>query len=239
MAMTMAAEMKAGNLGEMREVLRGELQRGQIVDHAGRNGYLAEIVPGARGAWYAVETVPGEDRIAAAWLCARRFGVYLPELKFVEDRRGRKVDVVRLMFPGYVFVFVWDIDAHFTRILACPGVRGVVMTQRAPAVDDRVSFRLRGGLEPVKVPDAAIDQIRTVENFLRPVALAGAADAAQATRKKRPRRKHYAGEQPEEVVVEAPAIFGSRVWSEFSRAMMALDDVGRNRALRELLGLSS
>lgn len=224
--MTMAAEMKAGNLGEVREALRGELQRGQIVDHAGRNDYLAEIAPDARGAWYVVETVPGEDRVAAAWMCARRFGVYLPELKFVEDRKGRKVDVVKLMFPGYLFVFVWDVEAHFTRIVACPGVRGMLKPGQ-------------GGLIPAEVPDAVIDQIRTVENFLRPVALASVADAVQATRKKRPRRKHYAGEKTDELVVEAPSIFGSGVWSDFSRAMMALDDGVRNRALRELLGLSS
>ncbi|NEV80101.1 hypothetical protein DYI24_23990, partial [Rhodopseudomonas sp. BR0C11] len=165
--MTNVAVMQTGNLNEVREALRGDLQKGQIVDHAGHNGYSAEIVPNVKGAWYVVETMPGEERIAAAWLCARRFGVYLPEFEVTEIRRGRKVDAVRRMFPGYVFVFVWDIEAHFVRILACPGVRGVMMTQSAPAACDVAVYRVRGGLRPAAVPDEIIDRVRAVENYLR------------------------------------------------------------------------
>ena len=44
----------------------------------------------------------------------------------------------KLMFPGLVFVFVWDVLAHWRRIMACPGVQSIMVD---------------GNEKPVIVPD--------------------------------------------------------------------------------------
>lgn len=237
--MTMSAvDAEKGNLGEVRSALAGRAQHGQIVDYAGHNDMRAEVLPGAEAKWYVIETHPGEDRIAAAHLIARRFGVYMPEREVTDVRRGRKVDVRRALFPGYLFVFVWDVEAHFSRIIACPGVRGMVM-MNATSADDDCSYRFRGGYHPVTVADEVIDRIRFVENCWRPMPLADGTAAAHATRKKRRRRKHYVAPDVRNNTAEQPTIVGSRPWSVFADGLTALDGDGRNQALRDLLGLSS
>jgi transcription termination factor NusG len=75
--------------------------------------FQAEVRP-AIPRWLVVRTVGGQERIAAAHLVGRRFGIYLPEM----DEQKTKVP----MFPGHLFVFVWDIAFHWQRITACPGV---------------------------------------------------------------------------------------------------------------------
>lgn len=221
--MTMIDVVK-GNLGQVRDVLGGP-SASAIIDYQGANHTRAEVLPGVVPHWYLLDTHPGEDRIAAAHLIARRFGVYQPQVSLTEVKRGRKVVSKRAMFPGYLLVFVWDIEAHFARIVACPGVRGVVMKHIAPV----------GTTAPAVIADEVVDMIRSVENQ----EMADADAVVLATRKKRKRRRHYRDAGAVADVAEQPAIIGARPWSAFADGFMALDDDGRNRALRKLLGLSS
>jgi transcription antitermination factor NusG len=113
----------------------------------------AEVFPDVTPHWHVVTVLPGKERAAADDLSERCFGIYLPESEHTEIRRGRKIELKRLMIPGYVFVFVWDVDRHIDRIRACDGVRGLLF------MDGRV----------VIVPDMLINRIRARENAERPL----------------------------------------------------------------------
>lgn len=141
----------------------------------GRTGKrTAEVFPDVTPHWHVVTVLPGQERTAADDLSDRCFGVYLPESEHTEIRRGRKVDLKRLMLPGYVFVFVWDVDRHVDRIRACDGVRGLLFINGKVAI----------------VPDALIDRVRRVENYYRPLkGLTPETDGATAKKPKRCWRK--------------------------------------------------
>jgi transcriptional antiterminator NusG len=113
----------------------------------------AEVFPDVTPHWHVVTVLPGKERTAADDLSERCFGIYLPESEHTEIRRGRKVDFKRLMLPGYVFVFVWDVDYHLDRIRACDGVRGMLI--------------MNGKI--VIVPDVLINRVRARENEERPL----------------------------------------------------------------------
>lgn len=147
-----------------------------------RNERNAEIFPDVTPHWHVATVLPGKERTAADDLSDRCFGVYLPESENTEIRRGRKVDFKRLMVPGYVFVFVWDVDRHVDRIRACDGVRGLLF------VNGRVAI----------VPDLLIDRIRAVENYYRP--LKGLISASDPVKKLKRcwRKQRRPSEQPQD-----------------------------------------
>lgn len=124
----------------------------------------AEIVGGCVPNWHVVPVFSGHERITAAHLIARGhkltatdhlvkrgFGVYVPECEVVEIRRGQRVVRRQMIIPGYVFVFVWDVDRHFDRIVGCPGAIGMLMA------GDKVAI----------VPDDVMNMIRALENAER------------------------------------------------------------------------
>lgn len=97
--------------------------------------FNAEIIPDTEAKWHLLRV--NAATIAAAHLVGRRFGVYDPS-DYVTRQR---------LFPGYLFVFVWDIELHRRRIQACPGVLKIMRF---------------AGL-PVVVPDRMINRIQAME----------------------------------------------------------------------------
>jgi len=118
--------------------------------------YEAEIIPAVDPQWHLVQTYAGQEEKAVAFLADRSIGVFMP--KFSDDA-SLKVSGIelctgrKLIFPGHLFVFVWDIEAHWRRIMACPGVWRVLM--------DRPEH-------PVVVPDTAISFIQALQFGLSP-----------------------------------------------------------------------
>ena len=84
----------------------------------------AEIAPEPAD-WYLVHTFPGDDVRAMRWLARRRFGVF----RVMQQRRDRRNDIklqgMEPAFPGWLFVFVWDIKKMKDRLRACPGVMSI------------------------------------------------------------------------------------------------------------------
>ncbi|TGN90906.1 hypothetical protein EOW77_0003475 [Bradyrhizobium yuanmingense] len=81
----------------------------------------AQLSEGAEARWCAVEIA---SRDAVDELAKRRFGIYQPEYSETVVSRGRKVVRRGPMFPGYVFVFLWD--GNYGRLLAVDGVIGTL-----------------------------------------------------------------------------------------------------------------
>lgn len=99
-----------------------------------RGAYYAEIVPDVDPCWHIIRTAPGEEKVAAAFLCSRRFGVYVPTFTREHKRKGVVIRRQYCLIPGHVFVFVWGIAAHWRRIKACPGVQSIIVRGEQPVV---------------------------------------------------------------------------------------------------------
>jgi transcription antitermination factor NusG len=181
----------------------------------------AEMVQGVTPCWHVIEAYAHRERDVAAELSARRFGVYLPEEEETIIKRGRVVDRVTLMFPGYVFVFVWDVLSHRSRIEAIDGVQKLLLDVNGV---------------PLFLTDEQIDTIRYCENCARPVMLQSFEIEQDVVPKKRRKRRRKTKKQ---VVVVHDEVTAVRAWSAFEDAVMTLDSEGRIGALRNLLGVSS
>jgi transcriptional antiterminator RfaH len=94
--------------------------------------------------WAVAQLQPQRERFAVSMLARADFTVYAPRLR--EWRVGRSGQRQResALFPGYCFLLV-RLQWHAARW--CPGVTRLVMD----------------GLQPAKVPDAVIEEIRTRE----------------------------------------------------------------------------
>lgn len=177
-----------GNLGQVyRETERQRL--GRIKAAASRT--LNKIVKGAKplcmeilgeqsaAGWYLVYPYPGDDLRALRWLGRRRFGAFRP----MQQRRHAKNEAVRLqgwepMFPGWLFVRVFDIDKMLDRLTAVPGVMKIL---RDPATND-----------PVAIPDQFVDDVRALGwdyDDTAPHARAFVHHQRQRKRRRRPGRR--------------------------------------------------
>lgn len=187
-----------------------------LVSHDPRN---AEMVAGVAPTWHLIETYSNSEREVALELSKRRFGVFVPEVEEIVIRRGRKLDCVRPMFPGYLFVFVWDVLGHRDRIENISGVMRLVFFHDG---------------KPAVISDKMIDQIRAVENSKRPLPLPVVRAMAQKRGKKRWRKSCTVMSENE----ADNEIIAVRAWSAFQDALVTLDSGTLNQALRTALGLS-
>src|SRR5262249_2510085 len=128
-------------------VNRAELES-EINRRVRRDGpYRAEIVPERTPLWHVLMTAPTEENLAAAHLIGRGFGVYVPTFERVWMGRGGKRTRQLPLFPGHVFLFVWNVERHWRRIRACPGVHRILTIEERPVV----------------VEDAAINRMQAIE----------------------------------------------------------------------------
>lgn len=181
--------------------------------------YSAQLAS-PKGVWVALITAPAHERIAAAHLVARGFGICLPETEVTEVRRGRKVERTRILIPGYLFVYVWGVDAHAPRLRATPGV---------------IDFlRQEGDIR--SIPWEVINELREIENRERPMLL----PMQEVARPKKGRRWRRS-RRPLEQVAEPEPIVAVHCWSPFIEELRdaGLDDEARIAAFNRRLGLGS
>lgn len=203
---------KNGNLLEVYQEIARRAEHEAMMVEERQGPFAAEILSGSAPAWHLVRTAPARETLAAAHLVGRRFATYLPT--FGRDDVlpiSGKVKAGKPMFPGYLFLFVWNIHAHWRRILGCPGVANVVV------IDER----------PVVVPDRVIDEIQVLE------VLNGKLDDACRAGKRGWRKRRRDGSLPagrQTVTISTPSAFGG---------LAGLDDATRISVLHEALGLAS
>ena len=187
----------------------------------------AELVPNVLPRWYVIEVWPGAERKVADELVARRFGIYIPGSDTIRQKRGRAIEQVELLFPGYIFVFVWDVLWHRSRIEAIEGVIRVILDVNGAAIF---------------LEDSEIDKVRSLENALRPVQLEQFSTEIDPPKKRNRKRR-----QKRVVVTVSDEVVSTRAWG-WSRSMfddtlhdtvIALDSDARNQLLMRALGLCS
>lgn len=178
----------------------------------------AELLLDVQPRWYLIEVYPGAERKVADEMIGRRFGIYIPEFEETVVRRGRMIDRAELMFPGYIFVFVWDVIQHRSRIEAIAGVMRLIMDVNGV---------------PLALTDGQIDLVRSMENQHRPVHLEEFTVEVELPKRKRRRRRKHA------VVKVLDEVVATRAWSVFSDGLTAVDSEVRNQTLQKALGLCS
>lgn len=93
-----------------------------------RDSATQVITEGAEGCWYFIRCAPGRDLTAMNWLARRRFGVFLP------------MQGLKRVLPGWLCAYVWNIEAMQERILACPGVLGILKCHKHAPVALKPAF---------------------------------------------------------------------------------------------------
>ncbi|WP_045835456.1 transcription termination/antitermination protein NusG [Hyphomicrobium sp. 99] len=89
---------------------------------------------GSLAIWIAVNTHPNRERSAEQNLRNQGYEVYGPVIR-KQIRHARRVsDVLRPLFPGYLFVRLNDTQSRWRPILSTVGVRSVVCTRDVPCI---------------------------------------------------------------------------------------------------------
>ncbi len=98
--------------------------------------------------WYLIHTKPQQEQVAKENLERQNYIIYLPMMKIRSKRRGRTISVIDPLFPRYLFIYLSDKTDNWQPLRSTIGVTTVV----------------KFGMEPAKVPDTLIEDIRQREN---------------------------------------------------------------------------
>lgn len=221
--------MAASNDNEPRgdSAYRASLER-QIERRRAKDGpYAVEIRAGVEPKWHVLVISPGGQALAQLSLVSRGFGIYQPFVTRHLMVRGRKVTRRYEMFPGYMFVFVWDISLHARRLLACPGVRGILAKLDGTAA---------------VMPAEFIRAIQIREHQEDGLIAASAAGIPSEQQLPRNHRKRRGFKKTGPVKVVTPSDAGTSVTistKSYWREVGELDSDARIGALEKALGLGS
>lgn len=94
--------------------------------------------------WYVVLTKPKQEERAEEHLAAQGSEVFLPRIELDKVRKGKRVNVIEPLFPGYLFVNIKGCEHLIASIRSTRGVRQL----------------LRFGVEPLEVKAALINDLR-------------------------------------------------------------------------------
>ena len=90
----------------------------------------ADLIPLAEcaspTAWAVVHTQPNRDKIALENLIRQQFDVYNPQVRKRVRHARKSQDVLRPLFPGYMFVGINPEDGRWRAISSTQGVRSLV-----------------------------------------------------------------------------------------------------------------
>lgn len=115
--------------------------------------------PAAR-AWYLVYCKPRQESVARENLTRQGYETYLPFMRDVRRRQGRRVTLIAPMFPRYLFIHLNRQTDNWAPIRSTLGVVSIVRFGRAAArVPDELLVMLRSR------EDAQGIQILSVEEY--------------------------------------------------------------------------
>lgn len=98
--------------------------------------------------WYAVQTKPRQESVAAEHMARQRYEIYLPKIRQSRRQRGFWRETVEPLFPRYLFVRTDPLIEDLSPIRSTRGVIGLV----------------RFGQQIVPVPDVVVNAIKDSED---------------------------------------------------------------------------
>lgn len=129
-------------------------------------------------AWYAVHTISGHEKKVRELLTRRAelegawgldvFDILIPTEKELTTRNGKRVEVDRKVFPGYILVQMNLSDETFKLVKGTSGVTGFVSSGNRPVPLEeyevkRILNNLAQSLEAPKVAFNKSDIVRIIE----------------------------------------------------------------------------
>jgi transcriptional antiterminator RfaH len=129
------------------------------IDSNGRSPHAAP------GGWVAVNTQPHRERIALDNLSRQEFNAYCPLMRKRVSHARRTRDVLRPLFPGYLFVRL-DSDTGWRPMLSTRGVRTLVRCGERPSfianefIDSLKSREIEGAIVRPASPYKIGQQVR-------------------------------------------------------------------------------
>ena len=94
--------------------------------------------------WYVVLTKAKQEERAEEHLRAQGGEVFLPKIQIEKIRKGKRVEVVEPLFPGYLFVNIQGCEQLVGSIRSTRGVRQI----------------LRFGIKPIEIQQGLIDDLK-------------------------------------------------------------------------------
>jgi transcriptional antiterminator RfaH len=95
--------------------------------------------------WYVVLTKPKQEDRAEEHLRAQGGEVFLPRIQLEKMRKGKRVELIEPLFPGYLFVNVEGCEQLVSSIRSTRGVRQL----------------LKFGIEPLEIKQPLIEDLRS------------------------------------------------------------------------------
>jgi transcriptional antiterminator RfaH len=92
-----------------------------------------ELFGAGQGAWVVVNTHPHREPVALENLARQGFPAYCPSVRRRITHARRTRDVLRPLFPGYLFVHVNSDQLEYRPILSTRGVRTLVRFGQRPS----------------------------------------------------------------------------------------------------------
>jgi hypothetical protein len=108
--------------------IREERNLAAFYRSAEREEWTQQIGAEPKGEWYLIRCELGRDLTAQKWLASRRFGTFLP------------MNGLKRVLPGWLCAYVFDMHLMQDRILACPGVVGVLRCHKKLPVSVDMKF---------------------------------------------------------------------------------------------------
>lgn len=114
--------------------------------------------------WYVVQAKPGQVERAAAELENQGFDVFLPKISIEKLKRGKRVELVEPLFPGYLFIYLSEMESNWRPIRSTRGVAKMITFGNTPAiVPHEVIETLRSKLRSEKEPEHQLKVNQKVE----------------------------------------------------------------------------
>lgn len=113
--------------------------------------------------WYLIQAKPGQAAKAQVELENQGFDTYLPIIDVEKRVRGKLTTKSEPLFPGYLFIFLSEIDSNWRPIRSTRGVAKIVSFGPNPAVVpaeavSAIRAQLKGlEAEPEFKPDMAVN----------------------------------------------------------------------------------
>lgn len=125
-----------------------------------------DVASAAGRPWIVVNTQAQRERLAAEHIANQGFEVYCPFFKRRIKHARRVQDVLRPLFPGYIFVAVDPSREQWRPLMSTVGVRSVLRNGERPGIlDERFIAALRsrevaGAISKPAEPYRVGDQVR-------------------------------------------------------------------------------
>lgn len=84
--------------------------------------------------WYVVRAKPGQTARAQQELENQGYDLFVPQIHVEKVKRGKRVEQVEPMFPGYLFIWLSEMESNWRPIRSTRGVAHILSFGNKPAI---------------------------------------------------------------------------------------------------------